>query len=98
MSQVINLKDADSRIQKLVQSIRSSNEECEVIDEQGDTVAVILPADQYALFQKEWEDDFKVFHDVAEDLRGHSAEELQARVDQAVEEVQGQSRTAHRTS
>ena len=93
VSQVLNLKEAGSRLQKLVQSLRSSNQECEVKDEQGQTVAVILPADQYALFQKEWDEDFKVFHDVAEDLKGYSAEELQTRVDQAVEEVKGQSRT-----
>ncbi len=98
MSQVINLKEAGSRLRQLVQSLRSSNEECEVKDEQGQTVAVILSADQYALFQKGWDEDFKVFHDVAEDLKGYSAEELQARVDQAVEEVKGQPRTARQTS
>jgi hypothetical protein len=97
MSQAINLKEAGSRLQKLIQSLRSSNEECEVKDERGETVAVILPADQYVIFQKEWDEDFKVFHEVAKDLKGYSAEELQTRVDQAVEDVKRQPRTAHQT-
>ena len=58
MSQVLNLKEAGSRFRELVQSLRSSNEACEVRNEKGQMVAVVLPVERYRLYQQEWEKDF----------------------------------------
>lgn len=55
MSQVINLKDAGSEFQMLLQALHSSNEQCEINNEQGDTVAIILSADRFSLFRKQME-------------------------------------------
>ncbi len=90
MSQVLNLKEVGDRLRQLVQSLRSSNEECEIKDEEGQTVAVVLPAERYESYQvylRQREQDFAVFDEVDEALKDFGPEELQARVDQAVEEV-----------
>ena len=52
MSQAINLKDTGSAFRDLVQALRSSNEACEVKDDTGQTVAVVLPAERYASYQE----------------------------------------------
>ena len=44
------------------------------------------------LYQRQREADFAVFHEVDEALKGYDPEELQARIDQAVEEVKAKSR------
>jgi hypothetical protein len=90
MSQAINLKDAGSKLRNLVQSLRSANEECEVKDDTGQTVAVVLPADKYEsyqAYQRQREADFAVFDRVADAFKDVDPNELETRINQAAEEV-----------
>lgn len=94
MSQAINLKDAGSKLRNLVQSLRSANEECEVKDDTGQTVAVVLPAERYEsyqAYQRQREADFAVFDEIDEAFKDIDPEELQARIDQAAEEVKAEA-------
>jgi hypothetical protein len=63
-----------------------------VRDEQDQPVAVVLPMEMYESLQGQREKDFAVFDEVDETLKGCDPEELQARIDQAVEEVKAKSR------
>ena len=88
MSQVLNLKDSDSKFRQLVQSLCSNDEACEVKNDRGQTVAVLLPAERYASYRtymRQKAEDFAVFDRVAEAFK--DVDDLSARIDQAVDEV-----------
>ncbi len=95
MSQAINLKDAGSELRNLVQSIRSANEECEVKDDVGQTVAVVLPAERYEsyqAYQRRRDANFAVLDRFAEKTKGYDPDFIEAQIEKAVEEVKAKSR------
>ena len=100
MSQTMKIKDVGGRFSQLVRSLRSSNETCEVTDESGQTVAVVLPAERYESYQayQRWrEADFAILDEVAEAFKDVDPDELEARINQAVEEVNAE-RNARRAT
>ncbi len=94
MSRVLNLKEVDNRLQKLVQSLRSSNEECEVKDERGDTVAVVLPVERYESYQahqRRREANFAILDKVAEDLKDYDPDFIEGLIEKAEAEVKAEA-------
>ena len=90
MSQILNLKDGGSKFRQMIQSIKGSNETCEVTDESGQTVAVVLPVERYESYQaylRQREEDFAVFDDVAEAFKDVDPDDLQTQINQATDEV-----------
>lgn len=87
MAQVLKLKDAGKRWQEAIDTLRQKPQEGVVRDEQDQPVAVVLPMELYENLQRERKADFAIFDEVDEALKNYSPEELQARIDQAVEEV-----------
>ena len=51
MAQVLNRKDSDNKFCQIVQSLCSTDEACEVKNDRGQTVAVLLPEERYASYQ-----------------------------------------------
>ena len=92
MAQVLKLKDAGSRWQQLLDDLRQRPEKVVIEDEESRPVAVVVPLELYQRYEAEREADFAVFHEVKEALKGYDPAELQARIDQAVEEVKAKSR------
>lgn len=92
MAQLLKLKDAGSRWQKAIDALRKKPQEGIVRDEQDQPVAVVLPIELYESLQGQREKDFAIFDEVDEALKDYDPEELQARIDQAVEEVKAKSR------
>jgi hypothetical protein len=92
MAQTLKLKDTDRPILDFFNAYRTSNEECVIHDDDGQPVAVVLPMELYRLYQEEWEKDFAVVDRIREKMKGFDLEEIQARIDQAVEEVKAESR------
>ena len=95
MSQAINLKEADSRLQGLVEALCSSNEMCEVKDERGRTIAAVLPASRYASYQaylRRRAQHFAVLDRLAEKMKGYSPDFIEAQVEKAVNEVKSEAR------
>ena len=85
---VLSLKDSGSKFRQIVQSLCSADEACEIKNDQGQTVAVLLPTERYASYQtylRQKAEDFAVFDRLAEAFK--DADNLQARIDRAVEEV-----------
>ena len=95
MAQILKLKDAGNDWQRLINGLQQNAEKGLIEDEKNRTVAVIIPLDLYQRFETEWEKDFAVFSEVREALKDYDPEELQARIDQAVEEVKAKSRPRH---
>ena len=91
MSQVLNLKQAGSRLRQLVQSLCSSNEECEVKDETGQTVAVVLPVERYRFYQQEWEADFAAVDQLRNRMKQNDPDFVEAQIEKAVAEVKAKS-------
>lgn len=92
MAQLLKLKDAGSRWQKAIDALRKKPQEGIVRDEQDQPVAVVLPMELYESLQGQREKDFAIFAEVDEALKDYDPEELQTRIDQAVEEVKAKSR------
>ena len=91
MSQVFNLKEAGSRFQELVQSLRSSNETCEVRNEKGQMVAVVLPVERYRLYQQEWEKDFVAVDRIRDKMRDNDPDYVETQIVKAAAEVKAKS-------
>ena len=77
---VLNLKEAGSKLQELVQSLRSSNEACEVRNEKGQMVAVVLPVERYRLYQQEWEKDFVAVDRIRDKMRDNDPDSVTIRI------------------
>ena len=92
MAQTLKLKDADNPILDFFNACRTIDEECVIHDNDDQPVAVVLPMELYRLYQEEWEKDFAVVDRIREKMKGFDPEEVQARIDQAVEEVKAESR------
>ena len=95
MAQILKLKDASVPWRKLIDAFREKPEEGVVQDENDQVVAVVVPPQQYTSYQnylRQREEDFTVFDEVAENMKQYDPEEIQDRVDQAVEEVKAKSR------
>ena len=101
VSQTIKIQDADSTFRQVVQSLRDKKEECVIQDEADRPVAVVLPIERYESYQayrREREADFAVFDEVAEAFKDVNPEELQARIDQAVDEVKARHNAQRRAT
>lgn len=100
MAETVKLRDTDQKVREFFNARRASDEECVVEDENTETVAAVLPAKRYQGYQeylRQRAADFAVFDDVAQAFRDVDPEELQARINQAVEEVSAE-RNARRTT
>ena len=97
MSQILNLKEAGSRFRELVQSLRFSNEACEVRNEKGQMVAVVLPAERYRLYQQQWEKDFVAVDRIRDKMKDNDPDYVETQVVKAVAEVKGKSGDASAT-
>ena len=67
---VLSLKDSDSKFRQIVQSLCSTDEACEIKNDQGQTVAVLLPTKRYASYQtylRQKAEDFAVFDRILEE-------------------------------
>ena len=95
MAQILKLKDADRPLRDFIDSLRGNSEECVIQDEDEKTVAAVLPAREYDRYQdylRRREQNFAVIDRIREKMKDVDPDELQARIDQSVEEVKAQSR------
>ena len=92
MSQTLKLRDADQKVREFINACRTANEEYVIQDDDDQTVAVVVPKEMYQLYQQEWEKDFAVVDRIREKMKGFDPDEIQASIDQAVEEVKAISR------
>ena len=101
MSQTLKLKDADTKVRDFINACRTANEECIVQDEADQTVAVVMPADQYKAFssyQRRRERNFAVLDRIAAKTKDLDPDYIENKIEQAVEEVKVQSRPATKTA
>lgn len=101
MARILKLKDAGQSWRKLIETFRDEPQEGIVQDDNNQAVAVVLPAEQYASYQaylQQREKDFAVLDEIAEDMKQYDPKEIQARIDQAVEEVKAKSRPQRQTA
>lgn len=94
MSQILKLQDADSQFRKLVEAVRQKKEECVVQDEQGRSVAVVVPVELYRLYQQEWEKGFATVDRIQEKMKGYDSAQVEAQIEKAVAEVKAESNAA----
>jgi PHD/YefM family antitoxin component YafN of YafNO toxin-antitoxin module len=91
----MNIEDVGSKFSQLVQSLRSSKEACEVTDEAGQTVAVVLPVERYEsyqTYQRQREKDFAVLDKIDEDLKDYDPGFIESQIEKAVDEVKAEAK------
>ena len=96
MTQILKLKDASSTWRKFITALRTQPQEGIVQDEKEQPIAYVLPAERYESYQaylRQRGEDFAIFDEIAEQMKAFDPDEIQARIDQAVEEVKAKSRT-----
>jgi len=94
VSQVLKLKDTDSQFRQLVESVRQNKEECVVQDEQGRSVAVVVPVELYRLYQQEWEKGFAAVDRIRAKMKGYDPAQVEAQIEKAVSEVKAEANAA----
>lgn len=90
MTQILKLKDASPPWRRLIGELRTRVQESIIKDDNDQTVAVVLPIEHYESYQaylRQREADFAVFDDLSEAFKEVDPDELQTRIDQAVDEV-----------
>lgn len=95
MAVTVKLRDTDQKVRDFFNARRSSAEECVIQDDNDQAVAAVLPAKQYQTYQeylRRRERNFAVLDRIREKMKDVDPDELQARIDQAVEEVKAKSR------
>ena len=89
MAQILKLKDASASWRQRLSELRTKPQESVIKDDNDQTVAVVLPIERYESYQtyrRQREKDFAVFDDVAEAFKDMDPDELQSRIDQAVQD------------
>lgn len=95
MAQILKLKDADQTLRDLVASFRGKSEECIIQDDDNQTIAALLPAQEYQRYQSylnRREQNFGVIDRIREKMKGFDPDKIQADIDRAVDEVKAKSR------
>ena len=92
MPQTLKLRDTNVNVREFINTCRTANEEYVIQDDDDQTVAVVVPKEMYQIYQQEWERDFAVVDRIREKMKGFDPDEIQARIDLAVEEVKAKSR------
>ena len=93
MSQILKLKDASSSWRQRIGELRTKPQENIIKDDDDQTVAVVLPIDQYESYQaylRRREANFAIIDKVADAFKDVDPDELQSRIDQAVDEVKAE--------
>ena len=101
MSQTLKLRDADQKVREFINACRTANEEYVIQDDDDQTVAVMMPADQYETFrsyQRRRKQNFAVLDRIAAKTKGLDPEFIESKIEQAVEEVKTKSRPAAQTA
>lgn len=101
MADTLKLRDADQKVRDFFNARLSSGEEVVVRDENDETVAAVLPAKQYQSYQeylRRREQNFAVLDRIAAKTKDLDPDEIERKIDQAVEEVKAKSRPAAQTA
>ena len=101
MSQTLKLRDADINVREFINACRTANEEYVIQDDDDETVAVMMPADQYEAFrsyQRRREQNFAILDRIAAKTKDLDPDVIESKIEQAVEEVKAQSRPAISTA
>lgn len=80
MSQILKLQDTDGQFRQVVESVRQKKEECVVQDEQGRSVAAVVPIELYRLYQQEWEKGFAAVDRIREKMKGYDPAQVEAQI------------------
>jgi len=92
MAQTLKLKDAGSKLRQVVESFREKREDCVLQDEEGRSVAAVVPIELYQLYQQEWEQSFAVVDRIREKMKDFDSDFIEAQIAKAVAEVKAEAK------
>ena len=98
MAQILNLKDASAAWRKLIASLGPKDTECIVQDEQGQSVAVMLPMELYRLYQGRRERNFAVLERIAEKMQDYDQDVIESQIEKAVADVKAEVKAQSQAS
>ena len=99
MAQILKLKHAGQIWRDAINVLCKKSQEGIVKDEKDQTVAIVLPLDRYESYKtylRQREEDFAIFDEVDEVMRGYDPVFIEARIEKAVAEVKAESKEKQR--
>ena len=94
MAAILKLQDAGSTWRQFITSLRSKPQKAIIQDEQNRDLGVVLPMEEYLLYQQEWEKDFAVVDRIQKKMKGYNSEYVEQQIEKAVAEVKAASNPA----
>lgn len=94
MAAILKLQDAGSTWRQFITSLRSKPQKAIIQDEQNRDLGVVLPMEEYLLYQQEWEKDFAVVDRIQKKMKNYNSEYVEQQIEKAVAEVKAASNPA----
>ena len=94
MAAILKLQDASSTWRRFITGLRTKPQKAIIQDEQNRDLGVVLPMEEYLLYEQEWEKDFAVVDRIQEKMKGYNSEYVEKQIEKAVAEVKTASNSA----
>ena len=94
MAAILKLQDAGRTWRQFITSLRTKPQKAIIQDEQNRDLGVVLPMEEYLLYEQEREKDFAVVDRIQEKMKGYNSEYVEKQIGKAVAEVKAVSNPA----
>ena len=94
MAAILKLQDASRTWRQFITSLRTKPQKAIIQDEQNRDLGVVLPMEEYLLYEQEREKDFAVVDRIQEKMKGYNSEYVEEQIEKAVAEVKATSNSA----
>ena len=94
MAEILKLQDAGRTWRQFITSLRTKPQKAIIQDEQNRDLGVVLPMEEYLLYEQEREKDFAVVDRIQKKMKGYNSEYVEKQIEKAVTEVKAASNPA----
>ena len=83
MAAILKLQDAGRTWRQFITSLRTKPQKAIIQDEQNRDLGVVLPMEEYLLYEQEREKDFAVVDRIQEKMKGYNSAYVEKQIDLA---------------
>lgn len=94
MAEILKLQDAGSTWRQFITGLRTKPRKAIIKDEHDRNIGVVLPMEEYLLYEREWEKDFALVDRIREKMKDCNPEYVEQQIGRAVAEVKATSNAA----
>ena len=94
MAEILKLQDAGSSWRQFITGLRTKPRKAIIKDEHDRNIGVVLPMEEFLLYEQEWEKDFAPVDRIREKMKDCNPEYVEQQIGRAVAEVKATSNAA----